>query len=421
MTWPKVRLQEIALHQKRAIVSGPFGSNISAKYFVEDGVPVIRGNNLTKGNTKFVDEGFAYLTEAKASEFRNCIAIANDIIFTAAGSIGQVGIIPPDSRYEEYVISNKQLRVRLDTSKVDPSFVYAWLSSPLMVRYLEGMNNGGAVPLLNLGIIRKVPVPFPPIETQYKIATILSFYDDLIENNRRRLALLEEAARMLYREWFVHFRFPGHGHVKIGDRLPEGWSTLLVSSLADVFRGKSYRSSELVDTDGQPFVNLKCIDRFGGFRISGLKWFYGGHKEHHFVAPGDIVIALTDMTRDAMIVAQAARIPKTVGDNAIYSMDLVKAIPRAGIEPEWFYGMLRFSQFSAVVREAATGVTVLHLKPKYIENWKAVVPPLALRRLFSEQFSTILRQMDNLELQNANSSRARDLLLPRLMNGEIAV
>ena len=111
----------------------------------------------------------------------------------------------------------------------------------------------------------------------------------------------------------------------------------------------------------------------------------------------------------------------TVGDNAIYSMDLVKAIPKARVEPEWFYGMLRFSQFSPVVREEATGATVLHLKPSHIENWEAIVPPTALRGLFSEQFSAILQHVDNLEMQNANYAKARDLLLPRLMNGEIAV
>ena len=304
-------------------------------------------------------------------------------------------MIPPDSRYEKYVISNKQLRVRLDRSKANPNFVYAWLSSPLMVRYLENMNNGGAVPLLNLGIVRKVPVPLPPIETQNKIADTLSAYNDLIENNRRRIALLEETARLLYREWFVHFRFPGHEHVKIKDGLPEGWSRRPVSDLADIFRGRSYTSSELVDSGGQPFINLKCVDRFGGFRIYGLKWFHGEHLQHHRTVPGDVLIAVTDMTRNAMIVAQAARVPMTIGDNAIYSMDLVKAIPRTDIEPEWFYGMLRFSQFSAIVREEATGATVLHLKPKHIENWEAVVPPTALRGLFSEQFSAILQQVDN--------------------------
>ena len=186
-------------------------------------------------------------------------------------------------------------------------------------------------------------------------------------------------------------------------------------------QGKSYRSSELVDSNGQPFVNLKCVDRYGGFRISGLKWFQGVHKEHHVAVPGDIVIAVTDMTRDAMIVAQAARIPLTVGSRAIYSMDLVKVVPTDGIEPEWLYGLLRFSGFSSVVREEATGATVLHLKPKHIENWETVVPPARYRRQFADHFAPILQEIDNLELQSASCEKARDLLLPRLMNGEVAV
>ena len=133
------------------------------------------------------------------------------------------------------------------------------------------------------------------------------------------------------------------------------------------------------------------------------------------------MIAVTDMTRDAMIVAQAARVPRIVGEDAIFSMDLVKAIPKREVESEWLYGMFRFSGFSAAVREEATGATVLHLKPKHIENWEVLVPPTILRSLFSEQFGAILDQIDVLELQSENCSRARDLLLPRLMNGEIAV
>ena len=137
--------------------------------------------------------------------------------------------------------------------------------------------------------------------------------------------------------------------------------------------------------------------------------------------PGDVVIAVTDMTREAMIVAQAARIPLTVGSRAVYSMDLVKAVPSEGIEPEWFYGLLRFSGFSNTVREEATGATVLHLKPKHIANWIAVVPPARDRRIFAEHFGPILQQIDNLELQSASCEKARDLLLPRLMNGEAVV
>ncbi len=89
MNWPQLKLEDLVLPQKGSLVSGPFGSNISAKFFVADGVPVIRGNNLSKGEQRFIDEGFAFLTEPKAAEFSNCIATEGDIILTAAGSIGK--------------------------------------------------------------------------------------------------------------------------------------------------------------------------------------------------------------------------------------------------------------------------------------------------------------------------------------------
>ena len=98
-------LQHICKNEKGAIISGPFGSNISKKYFVEKGVPVIRGNNLPLGLEKFNDEGFVFITEKKADELR-CDAFQDDLIFTAAGTIGQVGIIPKDAGFIRYVISN---------------------------------------------------------------------------------------------------------------------------------------------------------------------------------------------------------------------------------------------------------------------------------------------------------------------------
>ena len=375
-----------------------------------DVITLKRGHDLPE--KKRVVGSVPVVSSSGITGFHNEAKVAPPGVVTGRyGTIGEVFFIE-----ESYWPLNTALYV-IDFMDNDPRFVAYLLRNTLRNYKTEK----AAVPGVNRNVLHTLKVRVPSANEQAVIVSILSAYDDLIENNRRRIALLEEAARLLYREWFVHFRFPGHEHVKITDGLPEGWGRHPVSDLADVFRGRSYRSSELVDSDGQPFINLKCIDRFGGFRISGLKWFHGEHMEHHFAAPGDVVIAVTDMTRDARIVAQAARVPRTVGDGAIYSMDLVKAVPRNEVEQEWFYGMLRFSQFSAAVREEATGATVLHLKPKHIENWEAVVPPTALRGLFSEQFSAILQQMDNLELQNENCAQARDLLLPNLMNGESAV
>ena len=298
-----------------------------------------------------------------------------------------------------------------------PRFVYYFLRT----KDFTSLNSGAAQPSLNRNFVHIVPVRVPGVKTQESIVGVLSAYDDLIENSRRRIALLEESARLLYREWFVHLRFPGHEHVEIINGLPNGWRWQPVSELATILRGKSYSSAELAESDGQPFVNLKCIKRFGGFRLSGLKCFKGQHKPHHLLDAGDIVIAVTDMTREAMIVAQAARVPKAIGGGAIYSMDLVKAVPITGIESEWLYGMFRFSSFSAEVREKATGATVLHLQPRHIESSVARVPAAPLRAMYAEHVRDLQAQVDNLEVQIARLGEARDLLLPRLLRGEIAV
>ena len=368
------------------------GHDLPEKQRVSGPVPVVSSSGIT-----------GWHNEAKADP--------PGVVTGRYGTIGEVFFVA-----EPYWPLNTALYV-IDFKGNHPRFVAYLLRNTLRNYRTEK----AAVPGVDRNVLHTLRVRAPSANEQAAIVSVLSEYEELIENNGRRIALLERAGRLLYREWFVHYRFPGHEHSKVIDGLPDGWRRRAISDLADVYRGKSYRSFELGDFDGQPFINLKCVGRFGGFRISGLKWFHGQHMEHHAAAPGDVVIAVTDMTRDAMIVGQAARVPRTVGDGAIYSMDLVKAVPRGEIEPEWFYGTLRFSQFSLGVREEATGATVLHLKPKHIENWEVVVSPVALRELFAEQFREILEQIDNLELQNANCTRARDVLLPRLLSGEITV
>jgi type I restriction enzyme S subunit len=327
------------------------------------------------------------------------------------GTIGEVFFVE-----EPYWPLNTALYV-VDFKGNDPRFVAYFLRNTLR----NYRSEKAAVPGVDRNVLHQLKVHVPDKSIQGRIASVLSAYDDLIENNRQRIGLLEAAARMLYREWFVFFRFPGHEHVNFVDGLPEGWSIRPIHELAEILRGRSYSSDELTEEGGQAFVNLKCIERFGGFRVSGLKGFKGEHKAQHRASPGDIVIAVTDMTRDARIVSQAARIPKVVGADAIFSMDLVKAVAKEGVETEWLYGMLRYSTFASEVREQATGATVLHLKPKHVENWRAVVPPPMLRSLFASYLRDFLEQTDNLELQIRSATDARDLLLPRLMNGGIAV
>lgn len=238
MSFQILTVEDVAAPVKAAIASGPFGSAIGRKFFVEAGVPVIRGNNLTLGKERFVDNGFVFISEEKAQQHRSCIVYPDDIIFTAAGSLGQVGIIPRHGSHAKYFISNKQLKLTPNRERFDPLFLYYWFSSPEVRDLFIGSNRGAAVPLITLGVLRTTPVPAPPLPTQQRIAAILSAYDDLIENNTRRIAILEEMARRLYEEWFVHFRFPGHEaaefvETELGE-VPSGWPVVHLDKLVQI-------------------------------------------------------------------------------------------------------------------------------------------------------------------------------------------
>ena len=168
--WIHTTLNDICRSDKGAIISGPFGSNISSKFFVLDGVPVIRGNNLSLSLDKFYDDDFVFVTEEKADEL-NCYAEEGDLIFTAAGTIGQVGILEAPLKYKKYVISNKQLRARIDTRKVDLLYAYYWFASAWMQNYFIRNNKGSTVPLITLSELKDAPISYPEdITEQKKIA-----------------------------------------------------------------------------------------------------------------------------------------------------------------------------------------------------------------------------------------------------------
>lgn len=178
-------LEDVCLKEKGSIISGPFGSNISSKFFAEKGIPVIRGNNLSLIGKKFIDDGFVFVTKEKADELR-CDAIKGDLIFTIAGTIGQVGIIDSDSIYERYVISNKQLRARIDKRIVNPLYAYYWFSSPWIRKMLTDNNKGSTVPLLTLKEVKAIPIFYPEnLKEQDKIVKILECLNNKIVINNR--------------------------------------------------------------------------------------------------------------------------------------------------------------------------------------------------------------------------------------------
>jgi type I restriction enzyme S subunit len=304
-------------------------------------------------------------------------------------------------------------------------FEIRWAYYQLKNFDINKLDSGSAIPSTSRDAFYEIPVALPPLLIQRRIAGILSAYDDLIENCQRRIRILEDMARGLYREWFVNFRFPGAEAVPLVESalgaIPQGWEVCRVGGVTTVFRGRSYRTTDLAEEGGLPFVNLKCLDRDGGFRRSGLKRYVGDFKADNIVRPGDIVMAVTDMTQDRRIVARAAWIPTLNAAHGVLSMDLVRIEPAPTVPKHYLYAFLRFSGFADEVKQHANGANVLHLSPDRIRDYSFARPSPELMERFGNAYAPMLALTDGLENAVENLRRTRDLLLPRLLSGQISV
>ncbi len=204
--WTRYTVDDLKSSAPNALATGPFGSAISSRHFTEHGIPVIRGSNLSQDvGTRLNDDGLVFVSERKAREFSRSLVKPGDLVLTCWGTIGQVGLIDDRSLFQEYVISNKQMKLTPDTRKTDGLFLYYLFSSPSVRNEILNQGIGSSVPGFNLGQLRAMTLTLPPLPEQHTIAHILGTLDDKIELNRRMNETLEEMARALFKSWFIDF------------------------------------------------------------------------------------------------------------------------------------------------------------------------------------------------------------------------
>lgn len=411
MKWPVVQVEEIRAKGRNSLVGGPFGSDLSTKHYAEDGVPVIRGCNLPD-YSPFHDDDFVYVSDDKARELASNTAGAGDLIFTQRGTLGQVGLVPQSPRYPRYVISQSQMKLTVDESKALPSFVYYFFRLPATVESIKSHVSSSGVPHINLGVLRRFKMPLPPLIAQSKISSNLSAYDDLIENNRRRMKLLEEAARQLYREWFVRLRFPGHERGKIKDGLPEGWEKTTAFDAVEILSGGTPKTTNPDFWDGEiPFYTPK--DAVPGVWVTGCERTITeaglNNCNSRLYPKGTVFISARgtvgklNMAQQPMAMSQSCY--ALVGKNGIS-------------QPFVFFAMLEGVE---ALRQQAVGAVFDAIIVDTFKRIPFVVPDARMRVLFDEMADPILAQVENLTLQSQKLRAARDLLLPKLMSGELAV
>lgn len=293
-----------------------------------------------------------------------------------------------------------------------------FLSYALTALDLNRLSGQAAQPGLAVSMLKKQKIQLPSSKNQFKIAEIISVYDKLIENNNKRVKLLEQMAENLYKEWFVRFRFPGYENEHFIEDIPSSWSYVQLGDIASFGRGISYSSDEINCNEGINLINLKNIQSYGGFRRDATKQYNGKYKDSQIVAAGELILGITDMTQDRRTVGSVALIPQISGISAI-SADLVKVSLK--VPNVFFYCMCRYGFYSKYFSQFANGANVLHLKPNVLLNKKILLPTAKLIEAFTEKVQPMIDIVDDLNRQNDLLTKQRDMLLPRLMSGKLEV
>jgi type I restriction enzyme S subunit len=379
MSWENIQLGEF-LTLKR-------GYDLSSAHRRDGEVPIVSSSGITG--------------------YHNEVKVAGPGVVTGRyGTLGEVFFVK-----EDFWPLNTALYVQ-DFKGNDPRFTAYFLKC-----VLKGTSSDkAAVPGVNRNDLhaRKVTVTRNKSE-QIAIAFILSAYDDLIENNRRRIQLLEQAARLLYQEWFVHLRFPGHEHVPITDGVPEGWEKKSLSEAADsVSYGLTASSTQ--DAVGPKFLRITDIVP------SVLDWdevpFCEAHDkeiERNRLEVGDVVVARTGAT------VGYAKVISRLPSVAVYASYLVRfrfGDPSISLMAGIFMESAAYKEY---VKNHAGGAAQPNANATVLGSALMLIPPGVLQQQFSDSVTPIVSQRDTLVEQNGYLTKARDILLPRLMNGEVSV
>lgn len=333
-----------------------------------------------------------------------------DIIMCEGGEPGRCAIWK--NQNSNMMIQKALHRIR-PKSGLNSQFLYYAFFCMGKINGFDGLFTGSTIKHLPKQQLAKLAVKIPPLETQENIAAILTQYDDLIENNRRRIQLLEESARLLYKEWFVHLRFPGHEHVKVVDGVPEGWKSGVISDFYDTSSGGT-------PSRKKPEFYTGSINWVKTQELKGNFIFETSEKiTEQAIKQSSAKLFSVDTVLVAMYGA-------TIGEVAILASEAATnqaccaLLSKPDISNHLFaYLFLMFNKSGLI--NLSQGAAQNNISQQIIRDYPMTLPHQNIINNFVENIDPIFKQKRILEQQNKKLGQARDLLLPKLMSGEIAV
>lgn len=412
--WPIVRLETLAQSKKNAIVGGPFGSNLVSADYVEEGVPVVRGVNLPR-DASFSCDRLVFVSESKADSLKQNLATPGDLIFTQRGTLGQVGIAPHGTPYERFLISQSQMKMSVDQEKCDPRYLYYFFRMPSTIDYIHNHALQSGVPHINLGTLRRFEVVCPPVDVQRKIAGVLTAYDDLIENNKRRIALLENMAEEIYREWFVRFRFPGWQVAEFEKGQPAGWTHQKIAEAFD-FTGGGTPSK-----DNDSFWRNGDVDWYTPSDITKSNSLFMASSEYQCNEEGLRRSSAKLFPAYSVMMTSRATIG-AIGINtkpACTNQGFITCIPNGQYPLTYLYHWIKAAK--PHFEMLSGGATFPELIKSTFKRIEILSPDQGVIEKFDELVSPMFKQIESLAKQNRKLEQTKKQLLPRLISGRLSV
>lgn len=417
--WETVKLKDVC---KRVTVG--FVGTMSHEYR-ESGVPFLRSQNITPfrvnlENLKFIDDKFH-------EKIKKSTLHPGDVGVVRTGYPGTACVIP-----KELKIANcSDLVIIRPGERLNPYFLCAIFNSTFGRDLVGGNLVGAAQQHFNVTVAKELNFLLPPRPVQDKIAAVLNAYDDLIESNKRRIALLEMMAEEIYREWFVRMRFLGHEKVKVVKGVPEGWEVKKFRDIVSDYIGGGWGEENLsgIFSEGAYVIRGTDIPELyaGDLQNEVFRFHKPSNLKSRLLETGDFVFEVSGGSKNQLLGRNLLLTDKLLGffNNKVIAASFCKQIrfDKNLVSPyfmKYFLKLYYDYDLVGIYQVQSTGISNYQFE-SFLTNQSIIIPSSEIRVAFDKIIKPMLDTKDNLALANFKLLRTRDMLLPRLISGKLSV
>lgn len=400
--------KDLKLKDISDVQTGPFGSQLHMSDYVENGTPMITVEHMVNDKINH-DENIPKVSFNDAQRLKKFLLQSGDIVYSRVGSVDRSAYVSQSE--DGWMFSGRLLRVRVTASEINSLWLYYYLTQETIKRFVRNIAVGATMPSLNTYLLGEIPVSFPDLAKQLKSARILTLLNDQVESNNRRIEILEEMAQLLYREWFVEFRFPGYKKAKFVNselgKIPGGWLIKPLGALANK-KNNSYTD----DFSNKPLLDLgrinsktQIINDIGtpDELTTSRKKFYRNDILFGAIRPyfHKVIYAPFDGVTNTSVFVLNPKVKRALSS--------------------YLFSLLNSYESVAWTTTFSSGTKMPIISWSVFRKMKVLQPTEEILENYDKQVRPMLNMITNLTQQNFVLRDARDLLLPKLMSGEIDV